>query len=214
MVRYLWSLLIVLLLAGCGQPLQINPTAAAGSARTPAQGVPRPTSVPVPRTATIVPGDSSPAPEGPSDYAAATAALPQSTPSTPVAPPTPTPAVIVIPQTAASLDREQRWRAQELDRQVLTPPQLYIAKNPVPLLWYDPITGQSLEIGTLIGTFPVQARFRLRSSNSPALEVPYRINNDFGLTSISEAVRDRIAKAGYAESVEAYVIQTNDVVPK
>jgi hypothetical protein len=114
-----------------------------------------------------------------------------------------------VPQT-----NEQRWRAQQIDRQVFDPPRQYVALRPVPLLWYDPVNGQSLELGTLIGTFTVQAQFVLRGSNQNALEVPYQINKDYGLTAISEAVKSRMSAAGYTQSVEAYAIQTDAVQPK
>jgi hypothetical protein len=122
--------------------------------------------------------------------------------------------VVVVPRTPVQLNNQERWRAQQIDRQVTEGAQVYTAKGPSPLYWYDPATGQSLEIGTLIGDFTVQARFTLRSTASPALEVPYRINADYGLTSISDAIRGRMQAAGYTESVEAYVIQTEDIVPK
>ncbi len=76
------------------------------------------------------------------------------------------------------------------------------------------MTGQSLEIGTIRGEFPAQAQFILRNDRRPALEVPYRINQDFGLTAISEAVRARMNAAGYTESVEAYIEQSEVVVSK
>ena len=56
--------------------------------------------------------------------------------------------------------------------------------------------------------------FDLSDANRAALEVPYQINQSYGLTSISDAVRDRMRAAGYAESVEAYTFETEDVVPK
>jgi len=135
-------------------------------------------------------------------------------PATPAGQLSPTSSVIVVPRTVVPETNEQRWRAQEIDRQVIQPPQIYVAKSLVPLLWYDPVTGQSLQIGMIFGEFPVQAHFTLRSSQQPALEVPYRINNDFGLTSISDAVRDRMQNAGYTQSVEAYTIITDTVQPK
>jgi hypothetical protein len=139
---------------------------------------------------------------------------PTAAPVAPTARPTPAPAVIVVPQTVAPQTNEQRWREQQRDRKVLEPKQTYSARNPVTLWWYDPLTGQSLAIGTLIGEFPVQALFTLRSEKRAALEVPYRINADFGLTAISDAVRERMKDAGYTQSVEAYVFQTDDVQPK
>jgi hypothetical protein len=129
-------------------------------------------------------------------------------------PPSATPAVTVVPQPPAAQTNEQRWRAQQSDRQAFDPPRIYIAQSPVPLLWYDPVTGQTLEIGTLLGEFPAQAQFALRDGQHPALEVPYRINKDFGLTAISEAVIQRMHAARYTESVEAYVVQTDTIQPK
>jgi len=130
--------------------------------------------------------------------------------------PTPlaTPEVIIIPQTAVPLNNEQRWRAQQLERLPFDQQRIYIANTNVALLWYDPMTGQSLEIGTIRGEFPAQAQFVLRNDRRPALEVPYRINQDFGLTAISDAVRARMKAAGYVDSVEAYIEQTEAVVPK
>jgi hypothetical protein len=69
-------------------------------------------------------------------------------------------------------------------------------------------------IGTINGEFPAQAEFTLRGEQQAALEVPYVINADFGLTAISEAVRERMKAAGYSQSVEAYVLRTADVQPK
>jgi len=137
-----------------------------------------------------------------------------SSPTISASAPSETPAVVVIPQTAVPLNNEQRWRAQQIERHVFDQQRLYIANNDVALLWYDPMTGQSLEIGTIRGEFPAQAQFILRNDRRPALEVPYRINQDFGLTAISEAVRARMNAAGYTESVEAYIEQSEVVVSK
>jgi hypothetical protein len=122
--------------------------------------------------------------------------------------------VIVVPHTATPQSQEQRWRAQQLQRQVFEPPRVYVAQRPVPLFWFDPATGQKLEIGTLIGEFPAQAEFQLRDGNRPAFEVPYQINVSYGLTAISEVLRERMQAAGYTESVEAYVLQGDDIRPK
>ena len=124
------------------------------------------------------------------------------------------PAVIVVPLTQMPATNEQRWRAQQQDRKVNDPPRIYVAPSAVTLWWYDPLTSQSVPIGTLSGEFPVQAEFILRGDQQAALEVPYRINNDFGLTAISEAVRARMQAAGYSQSVEAYVLRTADIYPK
>ncbi len=204
-------LLIVLVLAGCGQPLHIG---------TPSQTQVRPTRLPsdtaLPRvTANSVPS-AAPLAQATIPLAAAsvepTAGV-EATPAMPVAA-TPTPAVIVVPLTQLPETNQQRWRAQQQDRKVNNPPRLYIARNPVTLWWYDPLTSQSVPIGTISGEFPAQAEFILHGEQQAALEVPYIINVDFGLTAISEAVRERMKAAGYSQSVEAYVSRTADIQSK
>jgi hypothetical protein len=101
-----------------------------------------------------------------------------------------------------------------MNRRTFDPPRAYVARPSAMLLWYDPRTGQSLEIGTLLGEFPASAEFTLRSSNQSAIEVPYRINNDFGLTAISDAIVRRMSEAGYVDQVEAYVLLSDTVQPK
>jgi len=214
LARHRWLVLLTIVLVGCGQPLQLDSTSATQPTRTVAQASPRPTAVAI-TTATGVP--TQPATEPTMAQTSPAGSIETSltaTAGTPVAPTSPTTGVVVVPQTPLALNNHDRWRAQQIDRQVLEQAQTYVARRPVPLQWYDPLTGQSLEIGTLIGDFTVQARFTLRGTNSPALEVPYRINIDYGLTSISDAVRSRMQAAGYTESVEAYVVQTDDTVPK
>jgi hypothetical protein len=208
------------MLAGCGQPLQIG---------TPSQTQVRPTRLPAesaPPDVTAI-GVPSAAPSeqatpevGATPFATAPAEPPASMEATPaVAPTAPiattlTPAVIVIPRPPAPETNEQRWRARQQDRKVNDPPRIFIARNPVTLWWYDPLTSQSAPIGTISGEFPVEAEFILRGDQQPALEVSYVINHDFGLTAISESVRERMKAAGYEQSVEAYVVQTNDIQPK
>lgn len=209
------TLLGLLLLAGCGQALQI-PNTAPGQARTAVQASPRPTQTTPATAATAVPTGA--VEEATPAAFPSTTLVPTIEPTAPPAgtalAPAPTSSVVIIPQTPTPLSNHDRWRAQQVDRQVLEGAQTFVARNPAPLLWFDPVTGQSLEIGTVLGDFTVQARFALRSTGQQALEVPYRINIDYGLTSISDAVRSRMQAAGYTESVEAYVIQTDDTVPK
>jgi hypothetical protein len=210
-VRYCWLALIAVVVAGCGQPLQINTPSSPRTTQTagpPAQS-PAIGTAPAATDSGTIPTANQPIEATQASLAPPTIPAPATS-----APPTATPAVVVIPQTAVPLNNEQRWRAQQQDRQVFDQQRLYIANNDVALLWYDPVTGQSLEIGTIRGEFPAQAQFILRSDRRAALEVPYRINQDFGLTAISEAVRARMKAAGYTESVEAYIEQTEAVVPK
>jgi hypothetical protein len=212
-VHRCYMLLIVLVLVGCGQPLQIG---------TPSQAQVQPTRLPndtaLPNaTADTLPSVAPSAPATPELAATpfATAALTPTldveiTPTIARAA-TLTPAVIVVPLPQMPETTEQRWRAQQQDRNVNDPPRIYIARNPVTLWWYDPLTSQSVPIGTISGEFPVEAEFTLRGEQQAALEVPYVINADFGLTAISEAVRERMQAAGYSQSVEAYVLRTDDV---
>jgi hypothetical protein len=116
-----------------------------------------------------------------------------------------------MPPTQTSAER---WRAQQMDRQPFDPPRQYTAQAGTPLYWYDPRTNQALEIGTLIGVFTVTAEFRLHGVEQPALEVPYRINKDYGLTAISDALIRRMNEAGYAEHVEAFVVLSEAVKPQ
>lgn len=195
-MRFRRLILIGLLLAGCGQPLQLNtPTG-----RTPQAPLGAATAQPA-RTASPV--------VAPSPLASAVAST-----ATAVTLPSEAPSPLVLLPTEAPQTSEQRWRTQQIDRLVFEGQRTYTAGQPVALLWYDPATGQSLEIGSLIGDFPAQAQFTFRGSGQPALEVPYRINTDFGLTAISAAVRERMRAAGYTESVEAYIVQTESVSAK
>jgi hypothetical protein len=210
-------LLIVLMLAGCGQPMQIG---------TPSQTRVGPTRFPsdtmLPMViATSVPS-AAPAQATPDLEATLFATAPieptatlmvEATPSGSITA-TMTPALIVVPLTQLPTTNEERWRAQQQDRKVNDPPTNYIAKNPTTLWWFDPLTSQSVQIGTISGEFPAQAEFTLRSAQQAALEVAYVINVDFGLTAISEAVRERMKAAGYSQSVEAYVLRTEDIQPK
>lgn len=215
-MRRCYLLLIVLVLACCGQPLQIG---------TPSQARVRPTRLPNDTALPNVTANSVPsaaplvqATPGLDATPVATAALEpaagmEATPAIPITA-TLSPAVIVVPLTRSPETNEQRWRAQELDRKVNDPPKIYIARTSVTLWWYDPLTSQSVPIGTISGEFPVQAEFTLRGAQQAALEVPYRINADFGLTAISGAVQERMKAAGYSQSVEAYVLRTDDIQPK
>lgn len=192
-----WRLILIgLVLAGCGQPLQLN---------TPTSRTPQATR----SVATALPSGTAGTPA-----AASPATTTLASTATGVTLPSETPSSLVTLPTAEPLTSEQRWRAQQVDRRVFEQPRIYVVSQAVSLLWYDPATGQSLEIGTLVGEFPAQAQFALRSTGQLALEVPYRINADFGLTAISGAVRERMRAAGYTDSVEAFLIQTEAVTPK
>jgi hypothetical protein len=182
-----------------GTPLPTTPTlpappsdSAAASTEPPAAG---PEASPLPE------GDApSAVPADPTEPAA----MPE--PSAP--PPLPTLAVPTLPV----LNNEQRWRAQQENRSVFEGgPFAYVSRGSTELWWYDPIAQQPVILGTITGEFLAQAQFRLRGQGVDALEVPYRINQDYGLTSLSAAFVERMQRAGYTESVEAYVFLTPEI---
>jgi len=211
-VRRWYLLLLVMVLAGCGQPMQIGapspvqiqptrlppdmafPTEIANNVPSATPPVQATAELAVTPVATVVLSPTATAATAPSISA--------------------TPAVIIVPLTQLPETNEARWRAQEQDRKINDPPRIYVAPSQVTLWWYDPLNSQSVPIGTLSGEFPAQADFILRSAQQAAFEVPYRINNDFGLTAISDAVRERMQAAGYTQSVEAYILRTADMHPK
>jgi hypothetical protein len=118
----------------------------------------------------------------------------------------------VTPRLRATPTGDERWAAFTTQRQLFDTPRRITTLQPTPLLWLDPRNGQVLEIGLLNGDFVATAQIILTSDNSAAYEVDYRINQDFGLTSISEAVAMRMRDAGYAASVRAFVVITDNVV--
>ncbi|NTV64499.1 MAG: hypothetical protein HGA65_13310, partial [Oscillochloris sp.] len=108
---------------------------------------------------------------------------------------------------------EERWRAQEINRVIVDPPQIYTTSSSE-LWWFDPINQQHIILGTFSGDFLVQAQFTLRSQGVEALEVPYQVNRSYGLTALSSAIMDRITVAGNGEWIETYVFVRPNVVPR
>jgi len=132
-----------------------------------------------------------------------------------IAPPTPTlaPAPTIALPTLPALSPEERWRAQQLDRQIFPELRLYTTKRSE-LYWYDPINQQPVLIGTINGEFMAQATFFWRENSQPALEVPYQINRSYGLSALSPALIDRIRAAGYSDWIETFVFLTPAVQAK
>ena len=199
----LWAILPVVLLTSCSQPLPLQiPTTTEG---TPSSQL----SVQTPTQPLQL------SPTSPNNLQDDTMSISPTTSEPTVLPSTPPPPVVttIVPQTVEPQTSEQRWRAQQVQREAFEQPQNYIATAPVSLMWFDPLTGQSLEIGRLLGEFTAQAQFLYRPNEVPALEVSYMINQNFGLTAISPAVVERMASAGYTETVEAYVLQSDLIQP-
>ena len=121
--------------------------------------------------------------------------------------------VVITPIIRATPTGDERWAAFVRDRTGYDTPQRLTTLAPVALQWLDPRNGQVLEIGYLNGDFVATAQLVLTSNNESAYEVDYTINQDFGLTSISRALITRMNDAGYAASVRAFVLASDNIVP-
>lgn len=97
--------------------------------------------------------------------------------------------------------------------QPFAPEQRFTVAAPTALRWYDPTTGQTVDIGFFSGEVSAQGAFRYRPTGEQALQVRYTINRDFGLTSISGALRDRFQTAGYPEQIDAFIVRSDAVMP-
>lgn len=119
---------------------------------------------------------------------------------------------VIVPATPPALSNEERWRDRQIDRQVFDSLQMYVTSGS-DLWWFDPVNQQHVRLGSFRGEFAAQARFRL-PERGEALEVPYQVNQRYGITALSPAVLDRIAAAGYDEWIETYVLLTPNVSPR
>lgn len=134
----------------------------------------------------------------------ASSATPQSSGAPPyVLPP------LTIP-TTPPLSHEERWRRQQLDRQPFAAPQAFVTAGSE-LWWFDPVNQQAVILGQMASPFLAQAEFTLRSQGVSALEVPYQINQSYGLTALSPALLERMRLAGFTDWVETYVFLTPQV---
>lgn len=196
--------LFAILVAGCAQPLPLQrPTAISPNTATSQITVVAGADTLVPEATTGGAETVVPAPTAP--ITATEVATPASAVGTPI---------VIIPSTAVALSGEAAWQAQQANREDFGGERQYRANAPTSLFWFDPATGQNLEIGRLVGGFVATAQFELRSQNNArALAVPYRINADYGLTAISPAVQARMEAAGYTDRVEAFVLLGDSVVP-
>lgn len=212
--RYCWLLLagvVVALLSGC---LSTLPTNIDVNGPLPATLPPLAQTLRASAVPTLLPSAS--VTVAPVMSYTATVALIVATPQPPtVVPPTPTipPAPTLVLPTLPSLSPEERWRAQQLDRQIIDPPRLYNTKRSE-LYWYDPVNQQKVLLGIVSGDFMVQATFTFREDGQPALEVPYEVNRGYGITALSPAVLERIRAAGYSDWIETFVFLTPEVQPK
>lgn len=181
---------VTVLLVSCGQPIQIN------------NRTPQPSGTPL-----IVATDGTVLPEGTDVALADATSMPPAEQAT-----TPVEVVVVTPRLVATPTGDERWAAFVSNRSAFESPMRMSTLAPSPLLWLDPRNGQVIEIGLLNGDFVATATMNLTSDNSKAYEVEYRINQDYGLTSISEAVAMRMRDAGYAASVRAFVVANDNII--
>lgn len=141
----------------------------------------------------------------PSTVTPTTAVLVEAVPS-----PTPTIEQFVVLPTTPPLSKEERWHAQQQHREVFTPHRIYTTTGSE-LWWYDHVNEQHVALGSFSGEFEAQARFVLAKTEQPALEVPYHLNESYGLEALSPALMERIRTAGYGEWIDAYVLLTDEV---
>lgn len=157
-------------------------------------------------TSTVVTPTRSPLLPSPSNLPEASAPL------TPTPTLTPTPGVQIVLPTLPVLSNEQRWRAQQKDREVFEAYRTYTTSGS-DLWWYDPVNQQHVVLGSFAGNFHAQSRFTLVGRGVAALEVPYQVNQSYGLQALSPALVQRIGEAGYGEWIEAYVLMGPEVQP-
>lgn len=193
---------MIVVLSGCMQELRVTPGTAptAATTRTAQPAIdPSGSQQPVFQT--------QPAPQPTLAATAEPTALP---PPTVIAPTNTSLPTLVVPTPIAQRN-EDRWRAQQLNREVFVAPQPYRTTGSE-LWWYDPINQQRVVLGNFSGDFLAQAQFILLGLGVEALEVPYQINTSYGLTALSPALLARIQAAGYdGEWIETYVLLTPNV---
>lgn len=131
--------------------------------------------------------------------------------ATQVIPTSSLPTVAVTPRAPEA----DAWRAQQRERVAFDQPVDVYAPGKVLLWWFDPRTQQHLPLGWIDSPFQAQAEFRLFGSWLEALEVPYLVNQSFGLT-LDQSVLERMRQAGVSVDapgalVEGYVLRAPDM---
>lgn len=207
---------VCFILAGCGKPLVTN----SGQASLP------PASVPGTGGASIVPSADAQGSLPP--VSASTEVLPapsennQPVPSTDATtsdvaePSAPAPTPAVTPTTDPAFagvglpPASERWRYIQLNRQVFDGIKTYTTASPQILWWYDPIFGQPVQLGEINGDFPVQATFRFRGQEANAYEIPYQVNQSFGIK-LPDAILTRMRNAGVGEWTETFIYAKSDI---
>ncbi|NJP06067.1 MAG: hypothetical protein HC837_10805 [Chloroflexaceae bacterium] len=141
-----------------------------------------------------------------------TAVAPEPTPPSAPFAPQPPAAEVIEPPPLPQISHEERWRKQQVNREIFGFDKPYTTRGSE-LWWYDPVQQQHVILGSFSGDFVAQARFVVLGQGMEALEVPYRVNQSYGLTSISSVLLERIHAAGYDEWIETYIFVTPNVQP-
>jgi hypothetical protein len=108
---------------------------------------------------------------------------------------------------------EERWRYVQVDRQPFESIQTWNTPSRQILWWYDPVYGRTIKLGEIQGDFPAQATFRFRGQEVEAVEIPYNVNQSFGIT-VPPAIVEQIRSAGYGEWIETFMYRTEDIRPR
>jgi hypothetical protein len=168
----------------------VEPAATTGGEAPPAGEVPAPTEA--------LPAEGAP----PAEVA----------PAEPAAEPTVNPALANV-QLPSAADLEQRWREMQVDRAPFDAPRSFVSSGSEIVWWFDPLFGQLVPIGEIRGEFVAQASFRIKGQWIGALEIPYNVNQAYGIV-VPEPVVQRMRNAGKGEWAEVFIYQTGDVTQK
>lgn len=133
-------------------------------------------------------------------------------PAEPAAEPTVNPALANV-QLPSAADLEQRWREMQVDRAPFEAPRSFVSSGSEIVWWFDPLFGQLVPVGEIRGEFVAQASFRIKGQWIGALEIPYNVNQSYGIV-VPEPILQRMRNAGKGEWAEVFIYQTGDVTQK
>ena len=133
-------------------------------------------------------------------------------PADPAVAPTVNPAFGSVQLPSAS-DLEGRWRDMQVDRTPFDAPRTFVSSGSEIVWWFDPLFGQLVPIGEIRGEFVAQAGFRIKGQWIGALEIPYQVNQAYGIV-VPEPIMQRMQNAGKGEWAEVFVYQTGDITQK
>lgn len=133
-------------------------------------------------------------------------------PADPAVAPTVNPAFGSV-QLPSAADLEVRWRDMQVDRAPFDAPRTFVSSGSEIVWWFDPLFGQLVPIGEIRGEFVAQAGFRIKGQWIGALEIPYQVNQAYGIV-VPEPILQRMQNAGKGEWAEVFVYQTGDITQR